>query len=65
MHLTNSKCEPSDSPVAGESVRLALEEEFQDWMADNDYLLSNGLPGDVEDLLVRLTAASAKALMSS
>ena len=48
-----------------EMIHNMIGEEFQDWRADNDYLLSNGLPGDVGDLLVRLIAASAKALMSS
>jgi hypothetical protein len=77
MHLTNKEPirsnalaasghpDTAGAPATRETARLALEEEFQDWRADNDYLLSNGLPGDVGDLLVRLIAASAKALMSS
>ena len=42
--------------------RLALEDEFNDWRAENDYLLSVGLSGDVSDLL-RLNAAFAKAFI--
>ena len=45
--------------------RLALEDEFNDWRAENDYLLSTGLPGDVRDLRLRLNAAFAKVSSSA
>lgn len=58
------------TPAAGApreivEIKLALEDEFNDWRAENDYLLSTGLPGDVFDLRLRLNAAFAKASSSA
>lgn len=53
------------APVDIVEIRLALEDEFNDWRAENDYLLSVGLPGDVSDLRFRLNAAFTKASMLS
>jgi hypothetical protein len=53
------------APVDIVEIRLALEDEFNDWRAENDYLLSVGLSGDVSDLRLRLNAAFAKASIFS
>jgi hypothetical protein len=53
------------APVGIAEARLALEDEFNDWRAENDYLLSVGLSGDVSDLRLRLNAAFTKASMLS
>jgi hypothetical protein len=53
------------APVDIVKIRLALEDEFDDWRAENDYLLSAGLSGDVSDLRLRLNAAFTKASMLS
>lgn len=43
----------------------ALEEEFNDWRADNHHLLDVGLSGDVLSLRSKLNAAFTKAFKSS
>ena len=63
MHLTYHK-DDEHTEADRPSLRLALEEVFQDWRADNHSALDAGLPGDVLDLRLRLNAASANALMS-
>jgi hypothetical protein len=57
--------EEAGAPAEIVEIRLALENEFNDWRAQNDYLLSTGLPGDVLDLRLRLNAAFAKASSSA
>ncbi len=65
--------ENTDSAVADTSVEAAgapetpppnvveaMKNEFNDWWADNAYLLDVGLPGDLVDLRLRLNAAFAE-----
>jgi hypothetical protein len=74
MHFTNRAPSLNDSGATNmldagapglESKKELLEREFYDWWAHNDYLLRVGLPGDVEDLRLRLNAAFAKSRRSS
>lgn len=54
----------SKSAGAPAAVKEALESAYYDWWAENDSVLSSGLPGDVFDLRLRLNAAFANSLTS-
>jgi len=72
--MANTRSEPhnaaivsKDSEAAGtpeHQIKAALVETFNDWAADNHYLLEVGLSGDVADLRSKLNAAVANLAKS-
>jgi hypothetical protein len=63
--VSTAKAVEAGAPVVRESVRLALEGVFLDWLAENSHLIDYASSPDVVGLLFRLNAAFTKELSSS